>query len=319
MPIESGGQNWCLGLGLSLTTMIFWGVLPLGLKLAVQRLDVLTITWLRFVIAFSLLLLYLVARRQLPDFSNLKKRDVGLLGIAVLGLALNYGLFLQGLAMTTASNAEVLIQLAPALLGLGSIALGERYTRRQWSGFGLLCCGLTLFFHDQIQSLLAHLHQYLVGSVVVVAAAVAWVVYALAQRQLLRTLASPQLMVLLYGGCLVLFTPFIRLGELQSFSLWDWAVIGFCGLNTLIAYGAFGEAMVHWDASRISAVVSLAPVVTLGCIQVLSALYPIFVTPEPLSLLGWIGAIAVVLGSWLIALGKSASDGRDLQKRYDLG
>jgi drug/metabolite transporter (DMT)-like permease len=321
MPTKSDVPNWQLGLGLSLTAMAFWGVLPLGLKLAVQRLDVLTVTWLRFAIAFFLLLLYLLARQQLPSLSSFGKRSLVLLLIAILGLALNYALFLQGLALTTASNAEVLIQLAPALFGLGSIAIfGERYTRRQWAGFGLLCLGLTLFFHDQIQALFAHLSQYFIGSFMVIAAAVVWVLYAFAQKQLLGQLASSQLMVLLYGGCLVCFTPFARLDQFRSLNPWDWTVLAFCGLNTLIAYGAFGEAMVRWDASRISAVVSVAPIVTLGCIQVLSALYPAFVTPEPLTALGWVGAIGVVLGSWLIALGKPHPKCKDLeQKRYDLG
>jgi drug/metabolite transporter (DMT)-like permease len=78
--------------------------------------------------------------------------------------------------------------------------------------------------------------------------------------------------------------------------------------------------MVHWEASRISAVVSVAPIVTLGCVQGFSALWPQWVTPEPLALLGWTGAIAVVIGSWLIALGKPDLKRKDLgQKRYDLG
>jgi drug/metabolite transporter (DMT)-like permease len=321
MLMSAGIGRWRLGLGLSLTTMIFWGILPLGLKLAVQRLDVLTVTWLRFAIAFALLLPYLMIRRQVPSFAQFRQNTGWLLLIAVLGLALNYGFFLQGLALTTASNAEVLIQLAPALLGLGGILLfGERYTRRQWIGFSVLGLGLTLFFHDQIQALLTQLNRYFIGSLMLVLAAVVWVVYAFAQKYLLRQFASAQLMVMLYGGCLLVFTPFAKLVELRSLSLWDWGIVAFCGLNTLIAYGAFGEAMVHWEASRISAVVSVAPIVTLGCVQGFSALWPQWVTPEPLALLGWTGAIAVVIGSWLIALGKPDLKRKDLgQKRYDLG
>jgi drug/metabolite transporter (DMT)-like permease len=321
MLINSGVGRWRLGLGLSLTAMTFWGVLPLGLKLAVQRLDVLTVTWLRFALAFTLLLPYLILRHQVPSFAQFRQNTPWLLLTAILGLALNYGLFLQGLALTTASNAEVLIQLAPALLGLGGLVLfGERYTRRQWIGFSVLCLGLTLFFHDQIQALLTQIHQYFIGSLMIVLAAVVWVVYAFAQKYLLRQFASAQLMVLLYGGCLLTFTPFATMGELRSLGLWDWGIVAFCGLNTLIAYGAFGEAMMHWEASRISAVVSVAPLVTLGCVQGFSALWPQWVRPEPLTILGWTGAIAVVLGSWLIALGKPDLKCKDLeQKRYDLG
>jgi drug/metabolite transporter (DMT)-like permease len=272
-------------------------------------------------IAFTLLLPYLAIQRQVPTVAQLGKSTLWLLGTAVLGLSLNYGFFLQGLALTTASNAEVLIQLAPALFGLGGILFfGERYTRRQWLGFSVLCVGLTLFFHDQIQALVAQVNRYFIGSLMLVLAALAWVVYAFAQRYLLRQLESAQLMVLLYGGCLLVFTPFAAVGELRSLSPWDWCILAFCGLNTLIAYGAFGEAMVHWEASRIGAVLSVSPLVTLGCVQVFSTLWPEGVTPEPLTLLGWMGAIAVVLGSWMIALGKPDLKREDLeQKRYDLG
>ena len=304
MPINSNHKNWRLGLVLSLITMFFWGILPLGLKLAVRNVDVLTVTWLRFALASSLLLLFLSVRRQLPSSKQLGKRSLWLLAIATVCLALNYGLFLAGLALTTASNSEVLIQLAPALFGLGSVMfLGERYTHRQWIGFGTLCLGLTLFFHDQIQALLTNIQQYFVGSFMVIAAAVVWVLYAFAQKQLLRQLASSQLMVLLYSGCFLLFTPFAQI-KLSSLSPLDYGALVFCGLNTLIAYGSFGEAMVHWDASRISAVVSVAPIVTLASVQVLSHIYPAFVAAEPLTALGWFGAITVVVGSWLVALGK---------------
>jgi drug/metabolite transporter (DMT)-like permease len=321
MPIKSGTTSWRLGLIFSLIAMVFWGILPLGLKLAVRHVDVITVTWLRFVIAFVLLLLYLTASGQLPPATQFSKRSLWLLAIATVGLALNYGLFLEGLALTTASNAEVLIQLAPALFGLGSVALlGERYTRRQWTGFGILCLGLTLFFHDQIQALLAHLDRYLMGSLMVVAAAVVWVFYAFAQKQLLRQFASSQLMVLIYGGCVIVFTPFAQVKDFLFLSPLDYSALAFCGLNTLIAYGAFGEAMAHWESSRISAVVSVSPIVTLACVLVLSRLNPQLVVPEPLTQLGWIGALTVVAGSWLIALGKPDSKCKDSeQKRYDLG
>ena len=44
---------------------------------------------------------------------------------------------------------------------------------------------------------------------------------------------------------------------------WPVALLVFCSLNTVIAYGAFGEAMSHWDASRVSAVIALSPLLTL--------------------------------------------------------
>ena len=37
----------------------------------------------------------------------------------------------------------------------------------------------------------------------------------------------------------------------------------YCCLNTLIGYGSFGEALNHWDASKVSIVTTLIPVFTM--------------------------------------------------------
>ena len=42
------------------------------------------------------------------------------------------------------------------------------------------------------------------------------------------------------------------------------AMLGFCCANTLAAYGSFGEALYHWDLSRVSAVLATAPLFTIA-------------------------------------------------------
>jgi drug/metabolite transporter (DMT)-like permease len=79
----------------------------------------------------------------------------------------------------------------------------------------------------------------------------------------------------------------------------------FCGLNTLMAYGAFAEALDHWEASRVSAVIALTPLVTLISVWAVSLLTPTLIAPEHLTLLGLLGAILVVAGSVAIAIGKN--------------
>lgn len=79
----------------------------------------------------------------------------------------------------------------------------------------------------------------------------------------------------------------------------------FCGLNTLIAYGSFAESLEHWEASRVSAVLALAPIVTLIAVELVAGIFPQLIPPENITLIGIIGALLVVSGSVAIALGKS--------------
>lgn len=305
MPLHQSSGRWRLGLALSLLTVLLWGVLPIALKVTLQALDVYTVTWFRFSAAFGLLAIYLAGRRKLPSLQQIRSASLGLLAIATICLGLNYLFFLQGLALTSANNAEVLIQLAPVMFGLGAIAIfKERYTARQWAGMSVLVLGLVLFFNEQLQSLITETSKYLLGSRVLVLAAIAWAVYALAQKQLLQKLSSFSIMLIIYGGCALMFSPFATPATILSLNPLHLGMLLFCGLNTLVAYGAFAEALEHWEASRVSAVLALAPLVTLATVEIVSSLMPGLIAPEPLTFLGVFGAILVVGGCVAIALGR---------------
>lgn len=305
MPLHQSSGRWRLGLALSLLTVLLWGVLPIALKIMLQVLDVYTLTWFRFAIAFGLLAIYLALRRKLPTLQKLRSASLGLLAIATIFLAVNYLLFLQGLALTSANNAEVLIQLAPVLFGLGAIAIfKERYTLRQWAGMAVLVLGFVLFFNEQLRTLITGASNYLIGSSLIIIAAAAWAVYALAQKQLLQQLSSANVMLIIFGGCALMFSPVATPQKIFTISPLHLGTLLFCGLNTLVAYGAFAEALENWEASRVSAVISLAPLCTLVAVEVVSSLMPNLIAPEPLTILGIVGAILVVSGCMAIALGR---------------
>ncbi|HLO49649.1 MAG TPA: DMT family transporter [Kamptonema sp.] len=306
MQLHSSSGRWRLGLALSLLTSLLWGILPIALKLTLQALDVYTVTWFRFIVSFGLLAVYLATRQQLPELQKLRTTNLGLIAIAIIFLSANYLLFLIGLSQTSPANTQVLIQLAPVLMGLGGLAIfKEHYTLQQWIGLGVLTLGFALFFHEQLRTLISAQTQYLIGSGIVVIAAAVWAVYALAQKQLLQKLPSASIMLILYGGCAILFTPFAAPQSLLTLSPLHWASLLFCALNTLIAYGAFAEAMDHWEASRVSAVLALTPLITMLSVGIFSSVFPYLLRPEHLTILAVVGAILVVGGSVTIAIGKS--------------
>lgn len=288
--------------------MVLWSVLPIGLKIALSGMDATTITWYRFLFSAVVLTIFLRARGALPTIDRLRKRNVAvLLPIATVFLAANYISYLIGLHHTTPANAQVLIQMAPLFLALGGIWIfREPFTRVQWLGFGVLVVGLAVFFHDQLRSFAAEVDRYLVGSAMMLLAAVTWAVYGLAQKQLLQWLPSQAIMVCIYGGCTLLFGAFSTPSQVFDMSGLELGMLLFCSLNTIVAYGAFSEALVHWEASRVGAILSLTPLVTIGAAALVNALWPGLIAVARLSSVGLLGACLVFIGSLLTALGQGA-------------
>jgi drug/metabolite transporter (DMT)-like permease len=81
----------------------------------------------------------------------------------------------------------------------------------------------------------------------------------------------------------------------------------FCSLNTVIAYGTFAEALVHWDASRVAAVLALTPLATIASAAVAGALWPSLAVTARISGAGFVGVGMVVAGALLTALGGRAA------------
>lgn len=213
---------------------------------------------------------------------------------------------MQGLALTSPANAEVLIQLSTLLLGLGGLVIfKERYRLYQWIGISVLTCGYLLFFGEQLRNLITAHGTYILGSVLIVLGAAAWAIYALAQKQLLQSLSSSSIMLIIYGGCALLFTPLARVKSLFILDTLHLGILIFCALNTLIAYSAFAESLEHWEASRVSAVLALAPIVTLISVGVVSVIAPYWIPAEHFTFIAILGAALVVIGSVAIALVKA--------------
>ena len=86
MALHQASGRWRLGLALSLSTALLWATLPLALKLSLERLDPITLTWFRFLVATVLTALWLAWRGQLGGNRALGVRHQGMLAIAALTL-----------------------------------------------------------------------------------------------------------------------------------------------------------------------------------------------------------------------------------------
>jgi len=303
--LKSVSGRWKLGILLALGTATMWGTLPVALHLVAPTIGPATSTFFRFFIAALLLTHYLLVTRQVINQHKLKSAKLLALTLAA-GLLLtgNYGFYILGLERTSAEATQVMIQLAPMLLLLtGLWVFKETFSSRQWLGFFAFAIGLLLFFERQISQLLFDFGDYGLGLVFIIMSAIFWTGYAIIQKYLLNDFQSSETMLILYWIGSLVFLPlsdFSTMGQLNSL---QWTALLFCGLNTLIAYGCFAEAMVHLEASRVSAIIAITPLFTIAIAQLL----PIGdMLVEPLTALSILGAILVVSGSITTAIAKKA-------------
>lgn len=310
MALHQASGHWRRGLALALVTAACWATLPVALKLTLEQLDPYTLTWFRFVLAAGVMGAWLGARGGLGGFRALDGKRWWLLGLAGLGLIGNYVFYLLGVQYTTPANAQLLIQLAPLLMALGGIVVfGERFNGWQWAGLAVIVAGLGLFFREQVGGD-AGGGDYVFGSALVVVAAIVWAGYALLQKQLLLRLPSPAILLAIYVLASVLLLPLAAPAALLRLDGLHWLLLLYCALNTLVAYGAFAEALAHWEASRVSAVLATTPLLCLGAVAAVHALWPQVIAPERVGAVGYAGAALVVVGSALASLlGQRASKG----------
>jgi drug/metabolite transporter (DMT)-like permease len=296
--------HWRLALVLALLTAALWGVLPIALRVVTQAMDPITVTWYRFGTAALLLGAYLALTGGLPRITHESWAVRGLLLAAALGLTANYVLFVVGVQMTTPATTVTVNQLANVFLLLGGLLLfHERFGRLQWCGLLVLLAGQLLFFNRRLPLLFTSDTHTGLGVMLVTIGSLCWAGYGLAQKQLLKRLTSAQVLWLFYVGGMLMLWPWAHPTQLTVLDAPQRIALLFCALNTLIAYGAFAESMKLWQVTRVTALVATTPLFTLLAALLAANWLRLANAAEPLNALAVAGAIAVVAGSALCALG----------------
>jgi len=266
-------------------------------------MDPYTITWYRFLLAGMVSFALLACKKGIPQLRGTNRESVITLLLASIGLCGNYILYLQGLAKTGPGAAQVVIQLAPILLILGGVMIfKEAFTIRQLIGLICILIGFGLFFQHRLQEIFTSLTEYTLGVILIIGASVTWAVYALAQKQLLKLYTSQQILLLIFFSGTLVFLPTADPGTLFGLDVSGVLLLAFCSVNTVLAYGCFAEALEHWEASRISAILAIVPLLTLICMELAIPLYPDLVSSEKITWVSFLGAIVVVTGTVIFVL-----------------
>jgi drug/metabolite transporter (DMT)-like permease len=296
--------RWQLGFGLAVLTAVLWGAVPLAMTPLLDSLDPVTVSWFRYAGAGSVLFLLFAASGRLRPPRGGGARGMGLFALAVLTLIANTVLYVKSMHYISAPVAQIVVQLAPVLLMLGSLAVfGERFGALQWGGFAVLVAGILLFCAERLRVSGAPLPRFGLGVAIMLVAAACWAVYGLAQKALLRFGSSQLILMGLYLCGTLLMTPAASPRTALVLSGAQIGLLVFLSANTLVAYGAFAASLEHWESSKVSAVLALQPLVTLFGAHLLGRLVPGQFPEQPLTAAVVAASAVVVAGSMVCALG----------------
>lgn len=297
-------KNAGLGFFLALLATMMWGTLPIAAQQVLVSLDAQTLVWARFWVAGIGLFIVLGLAKKLPKLTACNAKHFGLMLLGTLGLSGNFFLVAEGLHYISPTTTQVLWQFSPFLMiFLGVVLFKEPFNLSQKMGFLLLIIGLIAFFNDKFGELL-QLNAYALGVILSTAGSLIWVCYGIAQKLLLKKFNSQQILMMMYLSCGIAFSPFANPTQISEISTpFVWGCFIYCCLNTLIAYGSYGEALNLWDTSKVSVVTTMIPIFTMLFSLLGHALFPnTFASPE-MNWISYLGAIVVVLGAMLAAVG----------------
>ncbi|QLB13531.1 putative membrane protein [Bisgaardia hudsonensis] len=296
-------QKPILGFFYALTAAVMWGSLPIAIQQVLPAMNVETIVWYRFSAATLGLFLLLICSKKLPKLNNIHRRYWWFLLLGVIGLAANFFLFNYALKFIPPTTSQILSPFSSFMMLLfGVLLFKEKLGIHQKIGFILLVIGLLLFFNDRFSDFL-QFNLYFKGVFLGFCASLIWVAYGIAQKMLLIKFSSQQVLFMIYIGCFAVFTPTAAPTQVMNLNLFQGLCLLYCCANTLIAYGAYAESLNCWDVAKVSAITTQIPIFTLVISHILVWVAPQYFTIDDLNWISYAGAIIVVSGALLSAIG----------------
>lgn len=308
-------QQPLLGFLFSLLAITMWGLLPLALQPIFKIMDPQTIVWFRFASALVGTFCILFFSKKLPNLKGFSRKEFFLVLLGVFGLSCNFFLFNVALRYIPATASQVISPLSSfVMLFVGVLLFKEQMGIHQKIGLGVVIVGLLLFFSNRYASFVA-MDDFAFGILCGAAASSVWIGYGIAQKLLLKRFNSLQILLMIYLGCTTVFSPVANLSQIYALDTFTAGCLIFCCLNTIIAYSGYAEALNRWEVSKVSVMMTQIPILTIIFSEILYSVFPAYFAEPDLPLLSFIGALLVVAGAILSAIGHKLFYRNQLRRR----
>lgn len=281
-------------------TASMWGFMAIILKIITYELSPVTVVWFRFFSAFILLGAWtLIFRRK--DFGIFRRPPYQLF-LAAAFLALNYLGFIAGIKYVSPSSSQVFIQIAPVSFALsGIIIFREHVNWKHIVGFLLVLAGIGLFYSEQLGEMSGGGgDHFTLGMFLVLGGGLSWAVFATLQKGLVRKLHPNQLNLFIFGICALGLIPWVQFSNFQGMPAVSWILLLYLGLNTVLAYGSLALAIKFTEATRVSVIITLNPIITFVTMAILTRMDVPWIEAESFSLMSVLGALTVLAGAILV-------------------
>lgn len=283
-------------------TQIFLASLAIAAKLALHELPPFGLTLLRVagaVVVFTAL--------PGPQLLPLRRGDLGRLALySLLGVVLNQLLYIQGLAWTTAINANLLITTVPVFtLGIAVLLGRERATAPGLAGLALALAGAVFLVGPGGMELGP---RFALGNALIVLNSLSYATYLVLSKDLLRRYPPMTITawVFLLGtiGVLPVGLPALASVDLADVSARTWLIVLFIVLvPTAAAYTLSLWALARAESSVVAMYIYIQPLVT--------ALVAPAVLGETVSWHAVVAGLAIFAGLALVTVPRRARPSRE--------
>lgn len=251
---------------LLITVALVWGLNAALVKASLAELAPLPYNALRFILTASLAYLLL---RILEPGSRLQRRDIPIfIGLGLLSHTLYQFFFIQGISLTSAGNASLLMATSPMWVSLLSALVGSDHLRpRNWLGLLLSFFGILLVTVGSGKEIgfAANTSR---GDLLIVAGTLVWAVYTIMSKPVLKRYSPLQLLAytIVPGtlGLFILAFPALRQQDLSSVSLQAWGGLVYSGiLAIVVGYVIWNTGVQKLGAAKTALYNNLSPLMAM--------------------------------------------------------
>ncbi|HET8771349.1 MAG TPA: DMT family transporter [Gemmatimonadaceae bacterium] len=240
-----------------------WGINFSVVKYGTQVMEPLAYNALRMSLAAVVLLVVAYVRTGRRADAADRRR---LLMLGVLGHCVYQVMFIQGITLTRAGTASLVVAAAPALVALVARAYGhEKLPLRAMAGIALSIAGVLLVLSGTIS---ADGTAHLAGDLMILAAVVAWAFYTVLLLPITRRADAVQIAAWsLVGGVIPLILvamPSLWRTEWAAIAPLTWGAIMYSGLFAMvIAYLIWYRGVEQLGPTRTAMFGNLQPIVAV--------------------------------------------------------